>query len=376
MGVAGVVAALLLIGAFADTSGAAAKRAAAPKPLTASLPKAVDVGEPFTVVVRNLRTGALVAIETPESALGWAASDAFGTARVSSSLWRARRTAVTITEVLNGARTRRLITSITVRAAVFSPPQTSPSPEAATARPADPSVTVVAANSCRSQSDPIRVWPLGDSLTVGGYGDPVGFTDSYRYVLLRLLRAEGIHDVVFRGHIGSAGASGWGAVAPAEEPGEFSHSGTGGITVAGLTSLLETILPVARPDVIVLNIGTNGGTPAEYRQLVARLQQMASTSVIVMGTLPPRTPELRSARPAGFRADINATVVALGAAPNDRLLAADVFTRMLGDANTALTTADYSDETHLSISGGAKFARGLLPEVREAIAQFRLSPCG
>ncbi len=372
--VVGVAFAFASVGS-ASSSSAATKKSTTLKALAATLPKTVQVGEPFTVTVRNIRKGASVAVETPQAALGWANGDAFGVARVTSSLWNPQVTRVTITEVVGGVRKRRLVTSITVAPTVFASPQTSP-PVTANRVPVDPAAAVVAANSCRPQNDPIRLWPLGDSLTVGGYGDPVGFTDSYRYPLVRSLRSEGIRDVVFRGHIGAAGAaSNWGAIPLSEEPGEFSHSGTGGASVAAIAAQLETSLPIARPDVIVLNIGTNGGTPEEYRQLVSRLQQLAPAAVIVMGTLSPRFPEVRAKQPFGPRADINATALALGANPDDRLYVADVFTRMLGDTN-GLSAADYADDTHLSVAGGTKFARALLPEVRTAIARFRAAPCG
>jgi lysophospholipase L1-like esterase len=354
------------------------------KRLELRVPKQVLVGQPFRATVRNLRPGSLAAFDTQDVTLGWVKADPDGNATVTSSLWREQQTPVTVTEIVNGKRTRKITTTLKVLPATFASPQATPTapvpdPSYATAVPNTPGVTVVASNPCRPQSAPIRLWPLGDSLTVGGYGDPTGFTDSYRYALFSALRAEGITDVDFRGHIGAPGSPlQWGAVAPAGVPGEFSHSGLGGFTVQMINNDLDAMAAVALPDVVVVNLGTNGGTPAEYRELIAHLQRIAPKAVIVMGTLTPRVPELKSRKPVGFRAELNTVILALGnASDTDRLYTADVFNRMLGDpAANPLSSNDFADETHLSISGGTRFGQALLPEVKAAIAAFRTSPCG
>ncbi len=378
LGLVGACAAALVAvpNAFAKTKPAKIK------PLSVSLPKEVLVGQPFTVTARNVRPGAFAAFDTPEVTLGWIKADANGNATVRSSLWREQTTPLIVTEIVNGKKTRKLTAKLTVRTATFAPsgstPPASVSPNDAAVAAGPTGATVVAANPCRAVDAPIRLWPLGDSLTVGGYGDPQGFTDAYRYSLYNSLRADGTTDVVFRGHIGAPGSpSQWGAVPPAGVTGEFSHSGLGGFTVSMINNDLDAMAAVALPDIVVVNLGTNGGTPAEYRELIAHLQRAAPRAIIVMGTLTPRVPELRSKQPAGFRAELNATITALGnASATDRLYTADVFTRMLGDASNAMTTADFSDETHLSIAGGARFGVALLPEVRTAIAAFRANPCG
>jgi lysophospholipase L1-like esterase len=358
-----------------SSKGKTAKR----QPIVVRGPREVLIGQPFSVTARNIQPGAFAAFDTKDVTLGWIKADANGNATVTSSLWREQTTTLTVTEIVNGTRTRKVTGKLTVLAGNFTPP---PAPAAQTSMDAAtataPGPSVVAPNTCRDQRTPIRVWPLGDSLTVGGYGDPTGFTDSYRYSLFRALRSEGITDVVFRGHIGAPGSPlQWGAVAPSDVPGEFSHSGLGGFTVAMIDKDLDYMAAFALPDIVILNLGTNGGTPTEYRNLVARIQRLAPRAIIVMGTLTPRVPELSSRKPAGFRADLNATIVALGAASTtDRLYTSDVFNRMLGDSGANLMTpADFADETHLSISGGTRFGQALLPEIREAIAVFRSAPC-
>lgn len=215
------------------------------------------------------------------------------------------------------------------------------------------------------------MWPLGDSLTVGGYGDRTGFTDSYRYELYRQLAATG-QNIAFRGHIGAPGSSlRWGAVPPAGVTDEFSHSGVGGYSVADMLLDVAAFSNGVRPDVIVLNIGTNGGTPQEIRQLVTRLQQLAPIADIVMGTLTPLASELALRRVVDpERAALNAAIRAIGAeSASDRLFTADVTDRLFNQQ--AMTASDYWDGTHLEASGGMKFARALYPEVAQRVAQAR-----
>jgi lysophospholipase L1-like esterase len=209
----------------------------------------------------------------------------------------------------------------------------------------------------------VRVWPLGDSLTVGGYGDQVNFSDSYRQALYRQL--GGASRVEFRGHL-----TGWGNVRPDAETSDFSHSGTGGATVQDTIQIAGWVAPGIAPDVIVLNIGTNGGTPAEYQQLVSRLTQLAPNAWIVLSTLTPRRPELNGRQAIGFRNDLNNTIRAIGNASfSDRLLTAEVFNRMLNEQG--INNGDFVDDTHMAISGGTKFAQALLPEVSQAVQAAR-----
>jgi lysophospholipase L1-like esterase len=213
----------------------------------------------------------------------------------------------------------------------------------------------------------VRVWPLGDSLTVGGYGDQNGFTDSYRYALYRQL--GGASNVTFKGHLGLNGQP-WGGVLPDAQTNDFSHSGTGGANIAATSGTIESVSGAVQPDVIVLNIGTNGGTPAQYQQLVARLGQLAPNAWIVMGTLTPLAVEVQTRQPFGDRGALNTTIRNLGnASSSDRLLTADVFNRLLNEQGFG--AADLWDGTHMTISGGTKFANALAPEVAQAVSAAR-----
>jgi lysophospholipase L1-like esterase len=230
------------------------------------------------------------------------------------------------------------------------------------------------AQNCSSRTGQLRLWPLGDSLTVGGYGDPAGFTDSYRYELWRALAAEGPPPLL-RGAHGRPYSAGfeWGGIPPAGSGlAEFSHDGLGGYTTARITAEVDPWIPIADPDVIVLNIGTNGGTPAEYNELIDRLHKKVPQAIIVMGTLPLTTGELGGNALSDQRAQLSAEVRRLGGLANDDyLIASDVTERM----RRTMTAADYHDSVHLQISGGTKFAQALLPEVRAALTMASLQRC-
>ncbi len=221
--------------------------------------------------------------------------------------------------------------------------------------------------------------PLGDSLTVGGYGDFTGFTDSYRYSLYASLRSQGA-SVAFRGHVGSpSNPFGFGAVKPAGVTDEFSHSGVGLLTVDGMRASLDAWMAEAQPDVIVLNIGTNGGSDASYRALVAQIQRNAPKSVIVLGTLTPVRSEAAGTRLLDdVRLDMTLAARALGnASSSDRVFVAEVNGRLLGQQGyPRMTAADYFDDVHMQTSGGTKFANALLPEVAAAVNLINSNPCG
>jgi lysophospholipase L1-like esterase len=89
--------------------------------------------------------------------------------------------------------------------------------------------------------DPIRIMPLGDSITCG-VGSPT--SDSYRGVLSRWLARAGV-GVDYVGSMRSG-------VSP--DPDNEGHKGW---TIAQLTARVDDWLATYRPDVILLHIGTN-----------------------------------------------------------------------------------------------------------------------
>lgn len=236
---------------------------------------------------------------------------------------------------------------------------------------------VVSPNPCPNRTGALRVWPIGDSLTVGGYGTgnydgPTPFRDSYRYELFRLLGVNGYSNVQFRGDLGRAG--GWGGNLPAGVSDEFSHSGYGGRDIPFMLDQVATLAAVGPvdPDLIILNIGHNGGTPDQLTALVARLQQIAPYAVIVVGGLAQSRPEITGTVSAE-RAALRAKAQALGAiSTTDRVLFANVFAGM---QQQTMVIGDYADDTHYNVTGGTKFATALLPTVLAGLAMVSGARC-
>ncbi len=227
--------------------------------------------------------------------------------------------------------------------------------------------------------DAVRVWALGDSLTNGE--SSLNHLNSFNYELLRLLRADGL-PVVFRG------TRNFGPV-PADDPG-FSHSGYGGWNIPHLLNgnpgatgdgSVSTWAPIANPDVIVLNIGTNTGDANDgttLRTLVARLQQLSPNAVIVIGTLPLTLSNLTIAYDDPRRRSITQAALDLGnASSTDNILVADIETAMrsgIAGVSSPVVAADFasanSAEVHFSVSGGVKFAQALRLRTNQAVRKI------
>lgn len=93
---------------------------------------------------------------------------------------------------------------------------------------------------------PLRIMPLGDSMTYGvDYDHPTTF-DSYRKVLWYLLDGAG-WDVEFVGSQSDGTGSGW----------SKGHEGHGGYRTDEITANIEGWLASARPEVVLLLIGVN-----------------------------------------------------------------------------------------------------------------------
>jgi len=99
-----------------------------------------------------------------------------------------------------------------------------------------------------AQAAPLRIMPLGDSITAGGYNEngqwKVG--GGYRVKLDTLLKQQGL-DFVFVGglHDGPEGFT------------NNAHEGHSGFRVEQLTSGVQSWLQAAKPDLILLMVGTN-----------------------------------------------------------------------------------------------------------------------
>ncbi|WP_181794152.1 SGNH/GDSL hydrolase family protein [Streptomyces sp. WELS2] len=132
---------------------------------------------------------------------------------------------------------------------------------------------------------PVRIMPLGDSITAGltstgGAG--------YRDELLGHLHRLG-HDACFAGPCVNA-------FQPQGDPG---YAAVCGITIEALTSLLPQWVPAARPDWLLVHIGTNNmygpghtAAPGLLRTFVETLLGLApSAGILLASIIPSRLPE-------------------------------------------------------------------------------------
>ncbi len=255
--------------------------------------------------------------------------------------------------------------------------------------------TTVASGVCQTRSGPIEVMLVGDSLTVGGYGDGNGggtdpakrFRDSYRYELWRLLSNENRSPFLLTGHSGQAFSWGysWGGEPPIGSGlTEFAHSGVGWISIEEVIAQFRTFLagPVGghpvRPDVVVVNLGSNIKATPNPRGLVSEIKAALPNSVILLTTMPINLAET-SAPASADRAALRSEWMAIGnESPTDRVVSSDIFATMKagGALSGPVVAADFADGTHFNISGGAKFAGAMLAGVRDVIERSGADRCG
>jgi GDSL-like Lipase/Acylhydrolase family len=234
-----------------------------------------------------------------------------------------------------------------------------------------PVSSVAAAAESSSGCDPIRVMPLGDSLTA--------FPDSYRGPLYRSLKAAAWNvDFVGSGKWeptggGDADGEGHGGFRIGPDPDYKDYQGN----PASLAEWVSTWIPATNPEVIVLNIGTNdvaaGGeialrAPAHLTALIAQLRTLAPAAQILVGDLPPGnwvpngTPETMA---------IGKAARAAGEADPKFVTFVPVFDRMRADGFDPTPGVGTSDNTHFTASGGIMFAKALEPSVISAMQRVR-----
>ncbi len=232
---------------------------------------------------------------------------------------------------------------------------------------------------------PVRIMPLGDSLTAGGAGDPQ-FYDSYRYELWRLMRSADLPAEF----VGDQNGPGGVATNPPPDsglpPGSFAHSGHGGWTISQVSEAVDGWLAQTRPEVVLVNLGTNYETDGARKltALISQIRKAAPNAVIVSSSLTPFRGELTSTWVDPERKALGeAAAVAGTASGSDRILYADIRTRLTKGTDGVsgpFGPSDYNqlatnDEVHLSPAGGVKFAQAWFPEVRAAIRVMRPLPC-
>jgi lysophospholipase L1-like esterase len=207
--------------------------------------------------------------------------------------------------------------------------------------------------------------PLGDSITA--------WQESYRGHLFTWLGSTGRR-------VDFVGSQQWAPIGGTDA----DHEAHGGYTIGpdsnidwlgnpgNLAQRVGVWIPAARPDVIILAVGANdiagGGTqaseaPTRLRNLVAQLQRLAPTAWIIVGDL---TPTRWSPTGSPTIDALNAASRSIGeASSSDRVVWGNTLAglRSLGfDLNT-----DLQDASHLSVSGGQKYAQAWRPTVSAAV---------
>ena len=199
---------------------------------------------------------------------------------------------------------------------------------------------------CDAQTPPVRIMPLGDSLTLGN-GSGTSVEGGYRNKLYSVLTTAGFNvDFV-------------GTQTDATNPGlpDRDHQGMGGYRIeqiqSGLTGWLNVI---EDPDVILLMIGTNDFTQnfnlasAQTRltNLVADLATKRPFAKIILSNLPLRTdnPSLEA-----LQVTFNASIP--GIVSNQVSLGRQV---SFVDMHSALVASDLNDGVHPKLAGYDKMA--------------------
>ncbi|WP_073502484.1 SGNH/GDSL hydrolase family protein [Actinacidiphila paucisporea] len=203
---------------------------------------------------------------------------------------------------------------------------------------------------------PLRVMPLGDSIT-WGVGSPSG--NSYRGFLWNELAAEG-HTLDFVG----SGRNG-----PMSDPDNEGHSGWRIDQIAGIA---DSVLAQYRPNVVTLEIGTNDlngnyqPTTASDRlsTLIDQITRDAPDATVLVGTLIVSTATTEEQ----YRADFNAKLPGIVSAKQ----AAGKHVRLVD--MSALTPSDLSDALHPNDNGFSKMADAFNAGVQAADSAGWIKP--
>ena len=209
---------------------------------------------------------------------------------------------------------------------------------------------------------PVRIMPLGDSITEG-FGSGV-VTGGYRKELHSLLTTAGF-DVDYVGTLNypAAVAEGW-------EDGD--HEGHGGFTMEEIRGQAAFWLKqVDHPDVILLHIGTNDfWSPSvslpekqdQLRNLIAELSSLRPHARIIVASLIPRT-DLYEAAQVEFNQSLPSIVAAQAALGRNV-----TFVDMHGEAGSeVLQPGDLSDGVHPNAGGYDKMAAVWFPAINSVL---------
>jgi lysophospholipase L1-like esterase len=228
-----------------------------------------------------------------------------------------------------------------------------------------PPTTIPVATTTIGGCRPVRIMPLGDSITA--------WPDSYRGYLYQWLQSQGRN-------IDFVGTQQWQPTVG----GDANHQGHGGYTIGpdsnvdwqgtpgNLDYIVPTAIPVTQPDIILLAIGANdiagGGTiaseaPNRLAALVTKIRQYAPNSWIIVGD---QLPNRWSPNSSPTIDALNARARSLGeASATDRVVWGNTLAGV--QAQGFDVNVDLQDPSHLSASGGQKYSVAWRPTVTAAL---------
>ena len=210
---------------------------------------------------------------------------------------------------------------------------------------------------------PVRIMPLGDSITAGSDGARTKLFGTYRTALYDTLTGTG-YNVDF---VGSAYSR-----HTADQ--DRDHEGWPGYVAYGIRNIVQDVLAMNAPDLILLHIGTNdvSSALAGTTEILKRVDLVSKTIPVVVA----RIINQKTYNPAVTQYNINlAAMVASRIASGDKLY--------LVDQEPVLNYAtDMFDNLHPSVTAASKMStpwfnelQTMLPRCREA-APIIVSPSG
>ncbi|MBQ1047053.1 cellulose binding domain-containing protein [Micromonospora sp. C51] len=196
--------------------------------------------------------------------------------------------------------------------------------------------TAVAAGPTNAAADaPVRVMPLGDSIT-DGFNVPGG----YRIDLWQKLVADG-YQVDFVGSMSNGPSS----------LGDRNHEGHSGWTIAQIDANVVNWLRATTPRTVMLHIGTNdmfgnsSGAPSRLSTLIDKITATAPAADVFVATIVPLS---------GADSQVRAFNAAIPGIVQSKV---DAGRRVhLVDMYNALTLADLADGVHPNARGYSKMA--------------------
>lgn len=220
----------------------------------------------------------------------------------------------------------------------------------ATASTTMPSAAATASRASAAAPAPLRLMPLGNSIT-WGIGSPSG--NSYRGFLWNKLAAQG-HALDFVG----SGRNG-----PMSDPDNEGHSGW---RIDQIASIADSVLGQYRPNVITLEIGTNDlngnyqvpTAPDRMSALIDQILRAAPDATVLVGTVIVSTSPTEEAYRPEFNQKLT-QIVQSKAAAGKHVRLVDM---------GALTAADLSDALHPNDNGFSKMADAFAAGVQAADA--------